>query len=198
MGVTVPDRGRIALHERVVFDRDFTVNVPPEERGIGVVYQDHRLFPHLTVRENLTFATRWGTREGSVPFDEMVSLLEIGALLDRYPATLSGGEAQRVALARGVLASETLLILDEPLASLDWALRQKLVASINEWGRALPFPMLYITHSRREARTLADTLLLCDPTLEAGLRVGDVKTLLTKTRTEAEREEDVDEEGDDD
>ncbi|MEE0162654.1 MAG: ATP-binding cassette domain-containing protein, partial [Sutterella wadsworthensis] len=118
-GLVKPASGTISVNGRVFRSDDPCIDLPVESRGIGFVFQSHRLFPHLTVRENLLFGRRFGGRRTAVDQDRLIEVLGIAHLLSRRPDTLSGGESQRVALGRAILAAETLLIMDEPLASLD-------------------------------------------------------------------------------
>src|SRR5690606_29653614 len=119
-GLLRPDRGRIAVDDRVLFDSEARIDLPPHRRGVGYVFQESRLFPHLTVRQNLLYG-RWftPTRKRYTRLDGVVDLLGIGPLLKRRPGDLSGGEKQRVAIGRALLANPRLLLMDEPLASLD-------------------------------------------------------------------------------
>ena len=121
-GLVKPASGTISVNGRVFRSDDPCIDLPVESRGIGFVFQSHRLFPHLTVRENLLFGRRFGGRRTAVDQDRLIEVLGIAHLLSRRPDTLSGGESQRVALGRAILAAETLLIMDEPLASLDLSL----------------------------------------------------------------------------
>lgn len=151
---------------------------PPQSRGIGFVFQNHRLFPAMTVRGNILFGTRHGRRRAPVAFDDVVELLQLGSLLERRPDTLSGGQAQRVSLARALMSTERLLIMDEPTASLDSHLRHELteyVARIRELSR---LTVLYITHHSSEALAVADAALA----LENGRIVdcGDAKDVITR------------------
>jgi molybdate transport system ATP-binding protein len=144
--------------------------VPPERRRFGMVFQEGRLFPHLTVRDNLLYglrrapriATRGGARQ--IYVDETVALLGLEALLKRYPAHLSGGERQRVAIGRALLSQPRLLLMDEPLASLDAGLRQEILPYLMRLRETLRLPMIYVTHAMEEVVRLADHLVL----LEAG------------------------------
>ncbi len=141
-------------HERVF--------LAPEKRGIGFVFQTHRLFPYMTVRQNILFARTHGHRNSCLSFDEVVHLMHLEGLVERMPASLSGGEAQRTALARALLAAERLLIMDEPTASLDPELRGELTDYIERIPQATGVPILYITHLTEEAQKLAGSALLID------------------------------------
>lgn len=161
-GRATPDEGRIELSGRVLFDGRAGINLPPQSRGLGYVFQSHRLMPHLTVEENILFPQRFGGRTPRLKTTDLIELLGIGALLKRWPATLSGGESQRVALARALAAAESMLIMDEPLASLDPDRRETLMAYIERIPAVLPIPILYITHSNQETERLAEQILLIE------------------------------------
>ncbi|HYH99506.1 molybdenum ABC transporter ATP-binding protein [Hyalangium sp.] len=152
-------RGRLVVGERVLLDSAAGVEVPPEARRMGYVPQDSLLFPHLTARENVRFGVRKG-RPSRV--DEAVALLELEPLLHRYPATLSGGERQRVALARALATDPALLLLDEPLAALDVALKERVLPYLLRIRDEARVPLLYVTHQLGEARVLAQEALLLE------------------------------------
>ena len=160
-GLIRPDRGRIALDDAVLFDAAERINVPVHRRGIGYVFQEGRLFPHLSVRSNLLYGRRFASardRWGSL--DEVAGLLGIDALLDRRPADLSGGEKQRVAIGRALLASPRLLLMDEPLASLDHALKAEILPYVERLRDEKRLPIVYVTHNVDEVARLADTVVL--------------------------------------
>jgi molybdate transport system ATP-binding protein len=152
-------RGRLAVEGRALLDSAAGVDVPPEARRMGYVPQDSLLFPHLTARENVRFGVRKG-RPSRV--DEAVALLELEPLLHRYPATLSGGERQRVALARALATDPALLLLDEPLAALDVALKERVLPYLLRIRDEARVPLLYVTHQLGEARVLAQEALLLE------------------------------------
>lgn len=156
-GLLRPVEGRIAIDGRVLFDSTLAVDLPVHTRHIGYVFQDLRLFPHLDVRGNL----RYGTHAGAPPrfaFDDVVELLGIGALLGRRTTNLSGGEAQRVAIGRALLSQPSLLLLDEPLSSLDSARRAELVPYLQRLRDELAIPMVVVSHQDAELVALADVV----------------------------------------
>lgn len=158
-GLVTADAAHFRAGDTVLDDSDRGVRLAPEARGIGFVFQNHRLFPTLSVRENILFPVRFGGRKPLLSFDDLVSLLAIEPLVDRRPATLSGGEAQHVSLARALCAAERLLILDEATASLDPSLRETLTTGVAAIAKETAIPILYITHMGREACRLADRSL---------------------------------------
>ena len=158
-GLTQPQHGRILLNGRVLNDAEQGVSLAPEKRRIGYVFQDARLFPHYKVRGNL----RYGMAKSMADqFDKLVSLLGIEALLDRLPGSLSGGEKQRVAIGRALLTAPELLLLDEPLASLDIPRKRELLPYLQRLAREINIPMLYVSHSLDEILHLADKVLVLE------------------------------------
>lgn len=159
-GLLRPDRGHIRIGDETLFDSKAGIDLPPERRRAGYVFQDGRLFPHRRVRDNLLYgwklaapAQRWITLEESIAF------LDIAPLLDRWPATLSGGEAQRVAIGRALLSGPRFLLMDEPLASLDRARREEIMAMIERIRDELQLPILYVSHDRSEVERLASSII---------------------------------------
>ena len=178
-GLARPDKGRIIINGRSLFDSEAGLDVPPEKRRIGYIFQDGRLFPHLSVRANLTYGMNLTPeKERYLSLDQIIELLGIGHLLKRRPAKLSGGEKQRVAIGRALLTSPSLLLMDEPLASLDLARKAELLPFIARLAQELSIPILYVSHSLNELINLADTIIV----LEAGRVVaqGDIDDLMSR------------------
>ncbi len=161
-GLIRPTRGRVAVDGQVLVDTDRGLFIPKHRRRIGYVFQDSRLFPHLSVRNNLLYG-RWFARNeggGSSDLASVVELLGIGALLDRQPDSLSGGEKQRVAIGRALLAHPRLLLMDEPLASLDEARRAEILPYIERLRDQAGVPIVYVSHSVTEVARLATTVVI--------------------------------------
>jgi len=160
-GLFRPDECRVAVDGKVLGDTAGGVWLPPERRRVGLVFQDSRLFPHMTVATNLRFGLR-RVGPGAVRFDEVVELLGIAALLERRPHSLSGGERQRVAIGRALLAQPHLLLMDEPLASLDASRKAEILPYLARLKTMLQLPVLYVTHALEELAQLADSVVLID------------------------------------
>jgi molybdate transport system ATP-binding protein len=174
-GLLTPKRARISVNGRVLTDTASGINVPPHKRRIGYVFQDARLFPHLSVRHNLLFGRFFARRTDAIDFGHVVDLLGIAPLLQRRPATLSGGEKQRVAIGRALLARPELLLMDEPLASLDAARKDEILPYLERLRDDLALPIVYVSHAIPEVTRLADTVvLLSDGRVQA---VGSVEAL---------------------
>jgi molybdate transport system ATP-binding protein len=154
--------GRIAVGGEVLQDSAAGVFLPPERRRLGYVPQDGALFPHLSVLRNVSFGTFGRAKKSGADLDALVALLDLGHLLTRYPRHLSGGERRRVALARALLASPRLLLLDEPTAGLDPVRSRKALAGIRRVHAELGVPLLVVTHHPQEALALASEALLLD------------------------------------
>lgn len=157
-GLIRPVRGRVVLDGAVLFDSNTGVSVPAWRRRIGYVFQDARLFPHMTVRDNLLYGAR-RAGESQPALDQTTTLLGLESLLERRPGALSGGETRRVAIGRALLTRPRLLILDEPLAGLDGARRGDILPWLDRLARAGP-PILYVSHSVDEVARLADRVVL--------------------------------------
>ncbi|MDO6562175.1 molybdenum ABC transporter ATP-binding protein ModC [Amphritea sp. 1_MG-2023] len=156
-GLQQPDEGRIVIGDRIVFDTARHINLAPEKRHIGYVFQGSRLFPHYTVSGNLSYGQRIkDTHQQHV----IAELLGIEHLLQRYPAALSGGEQQRVAIGRALLSQPAMLLMDEPLASLDEPRKKELLPYIEQLAREVNIPIIYVSHSLDELLRLADQMVL--------------------------------------
>jgi molybdate transport system ATP-binding protein len=176
-GLITPDEGRVVLDGAVLLDTSARRNLPPHRRRLGYVFQEGRLFPHLTVRQNLLFG-RWFAPPGAgAAFDQVVAMLGIGALLSRRPGTLSGGEKQRVAIGRALLCRPRLLLMDEPLASLDDARKSEILPYLERLRDQTAVPILYVSHSVAEVARLATTLVA----IEGGrvLQAGPADSLMS-------------------
>ncbi len=163
-GLSRPDRGHVRVGGETLFDAAARIDVPPHRRRAGYVFQEARLFPHRRVRANLLYghdlaapADRWMTP------DEAIAFLGIGHLLDRWPRTLSGGEARRVAIGRALLSGPRFLLMDEPLSSLDAARREEILGVIERIRDELRLPILYVTHESAEVERLATTVVRIGP-----------------------------------
>ncbi len=155
-GLLTPDEGHVAIGGERLFDRAAGIDVPPADRHAGYLFQDLRLFPHMRVEQNLRYGRRPG---GNLSQDEVLTFLGIGHLLHRMPATLSGGEAQRVAIGRALLSAPRFLLMDEPLSGVDRARRDDILALIERLRDEMRLPILYVTHDMREAKRLADLIV---------------------------------------
>ncbi|HMA29825.1 MAG TPA: ATP-binding cassette domain-containing protein [Thermoanaerobaculia bacterium] len=162
-GLRRPDRGRIVLSGRVLDDTAAGVRVPPRQRAVGYVTQDDSLFPHLSVSGNLRYgAGRGAARKAPLGEDRIVETLGLATLLDRRPATLSGGERRRVALGRALLSAPEILLLDEPLSGLDRPLKERVLEHLQKIKAAFPLPILYVTHEAAEVAALSDEVVVLE------------------------------------
>jgi molybdate transport system ATP-binding protein len=161
-GLLQPDAGRIALGGVVWHDTERRIDVPAERRGVGYVFQDARLFPHLRVAGNLGYALKRAAGTRFIGLDAVVGLLGLGPLMDRRTHQLSGGERQRVAIGRALLTQPRLLLLDEPLAALDAARREEVMPYLEALRDQLRLPMVYVTHHFEEVLRLATHVVLLD------------------------------------
>ena len=183
-GLIRPDSGRIAVNGLCLFDAAKRIDLPPERRRIGYVFQDGRLLPHLSVRANLAYGMRLTPADlRFITLDAVVDLLGIGHLLDRRPARLSGGEKQRVAIGRALLTSPAMLLMDEPLASLDAPRKAEVLPFIMRLSREFAIPILYVSHVMDEILNLADRLVIMEKGLVAAC--GDLEDLLSKPELQA-------------
>jgi molybdate transport system ATP-binding protein len=159
-GLARPDWGRVRYRGRILYDSAKSLFTPPEKRNFSCVFQQARLFSHFSVKGNLLFASRFGGRPvipGS--FERIVELLGLQDLLGRRTQTLSGGEAQRVAIGRALLAQGDLLLMDEPLASLDRARKNELLGHVAQIPERFGIPVVYVTHAEDELKLLANRVL---------------------------------------
>jgi molybdate transport system ATP-binding protein len=165
-GLLRPERGRIVFDGRVILDTAEGVFVPPYRREVGYVFQDGRLFPHLTVRQNLLFgryfARRRQHRDDGMTLDNVVGLLGIEHILSRRPANLSGGERQRVAIGRALLAEPCMLLMDEPLAALDAARKAEILPVLERLRDVSRVPILYVSHDVAEVSRIAKTVIVME------------------------------------
>ena len=177
-GLLRPDAGRISSDKMTLFDSETGICLPPEKRRAGYIFQEGRLFPHLNVLQNLRYG-QWfsGGPKDQPEEDRLVDMLGIGSLLDRRPASLSGGEKQRVAIGRALLAKPRLLLADEPLAALDTARKEEILPYFERLRDHLDIPILYVSHAAAEVTRLATTVVV----LQAGrvLRQGPAADVLS-------------------
>ncbi|MBU1194433.1 MAG: molybdenum ABC transporter ATP-binding protein [Proteobacteria bacterium] len=160
-GLMHPDRGHICIDGRTVFDSEKSINTAAEKRRFGYVFQDGRLFPHLSVMSNLTYGMKLIPKaERYLETDQIVDLLDLSGLINRRPARLSGGEKQRVAMGRALLTSPSVLLMDEPLASLDAARKNEVLPFIKKLSTDLSIPVLYVSHSMEEIRSIARRVMV--------------------------------------
>ncbi len=162
-GLTRPDRGRIELDGEVLFDATARIDVPAWRRRIGYVFQEGRLFPHLSVKRNLDYG-RWmgGHAADAAAWAHVIELLDIGPLLDRRPGKLSGGERQRVAVGRTLLMRPRLMLLDEPLASLDATRKADILPYLERLRDEARVPMIYVSHAAAEVKRMATRVVRLD------------------------------------
>jgi len=166
-GLAQPHTGFVRFNDEIWFDSARMINVPAHHRHIGYVFQDARLFPHLSVRHNLMFS-QWVRRQRAphltkrIDWDDVIDVLGIAHLLERSPLTLSGGEQQRIALARALLSHPALLLMDEPLAALDAQRRDEILPYIERVKKTFSIPTLYVSHARDEVERIADEIIRID------------------------------------
>ncbi len=159
-GLMTPDRGRVVLDELVLFDSTARIDMPVAQRRIGYVFQEGRLFPHLSIKSNLDYG-RWmtGFAADTAAFARVVELLDVGHLLDRRPGKLSGGERQRVAVGRALLMRPRLLLLDEPLASLDAGRKDDILPYLERLRDEAKVPIVYVSHDPGEVKRIASRVV---------------------------------------
>jgi len=166
-GILAPERGRIAVAGRVLFDSERGVRSTAQQRHLAYMFQDYALFPHLTVRQNAAFAVRQGLRnpskdEANADVDRWLASFGLNAVAGHFPHQVSGGQRQRTALARALVSRPTALLLDEPFAALDKGLRQRLRDELKALQAELQLPMLLITHDEDDVRHLAEDVVCLD------------------------------------
>lgn len=164
-GLLRPDRGRIVVEGRTLFGTG--MDVPVHRRNAGYLFQDGRLFPHMRVAANLAYGRRWAKSPPLIEQDEVVRFLAIDKILDRWPATLSGGEARRVAIGRTLLSGARFLLMDEPLVSLDAERREEVMKTIERLRDELGLPILYVSHDDRDVERLAGRIVRMSPSTAA-------------------------------
>lgn len=157
-GLVAPDKGRIIMDGKTLYDSQKKINLTTPERNSGYIFQDGRLFPHMTVEANLKYGIKRGTAKAS--FDDVIGLLGIAPLLKRRSHKLSGGEKQRVAIGRALLSSPDFLLMDEPLSALDSGRKHELIPFIGKMVQTFKLPVLYVTHSIDELYSLCDNMVL--------------------------------------
>ena len=168
-GLLQPDGGRIVNDGEVFFDAAGKIFIPPRQRRIGYMFQDFALFPHMSVYRNIWYGVRDHDREARQMYEKLTSLLKIGHLAERSPGQLSGGEKQRVALARALMAQPKILLLDEPLSSLDTETRLEVRNELREMQRIWNIPFILVTHDPDEASFLGDQVLYMQKGRQVGL-----------------------------
>lgn len=173
-GLSKPDKGIIRLNGHTFNDSEKKCFIPASKRKIGYIFQDARLFPHYNVKRNLTYGMKKNEQQS---FNQVVELLNIDKLLTRYPSTLSGGEKQRVAIGRALLSSPELLLMDEPLSSLDLPLKQELLSYLEFLPHETKIPIIYVSHSLNEIRRIAQQVMLIkEGKLQALVSVDEITT----------------------
>jgi molybdate transport system ATP-binding protein len=159
-GIIAPNDGRVIIDGECLFDSKQGINVPIYKRRIGLVFQDGKLFPHMTVEDNLKYALdSTSTNIQQFTYSQILDLVELGRLLKQKPHQLSGGEKQRVAIGRALLSSPRLLMLDEPLASLDERLKKQILPFLKLVAEEISIPMIYISHSIEEVQQITNNII---------------------------------------
>lgn len=158
-GLIKPDEGNLSLNDVTLVETKHNIFVPPEQRNIGTVFQDALLFPHFKVIKNLIYGAKNINQQ---KIDEIISVLNISHLLNRYPAMLSGGEKQRVAIGRALLINPKLLLMDEPLSALDMPRKKELLSYIDKLVADLNIPIIYVTHNINEVKRIANYVVIIE------------------------------------
>ncbi len=173
VGFTTPTMGRIQIGDRVFFDSEKRINIPCEQRNMGLVAQDHLVFPHMNVDANLKFGLRRGSPHSQINPDKLLkqvcTVLELGPLLKRYPGNLSGGENQRVAIGRALMSRPGILLFDEPLSALDAGLNNQILTHLEQIIEELKIPVIFVSHRQAHVRRLADWVVV----MESGAKVAE-------------------------
>lgn len=159
-GIVTPEKGRVSFGGKVYFDSEKKIYVAPEKRNISYVFQDSLLFPHLTVKQNLEYGLkRKKESEIEISYDQVIEVLELEANLNRFPLSLSGGEQQRVSLGRALLASPSLLLMDEPFSALDEELKERVITYFEKVMETWNIPILFVSHSMVEVNRISANVI---------------------------------------
>jgi molybdate transport system ATP-binding protein len=178
-GLEVPDKGRIIVNDTTYFDSERNINISPQKRKVGYLFQNYALFPHFTVEKNIMFGIRSGNHIKEL--EKMLNLFEIHGLEKRYPSQLSGGQRQSVALARALVTQPKILLLDEPFSAIDHITRVRLRRDLKKIREMIRIPIVLITHNPVEAYTMADTLIVYR---HGGIeQIGSPKEIFTKPKS---------------
>jgi len=178
-GLEAPDAGYISINNTVYFDSEDKINISPQKRKVGYLFQNYALFPHLTVEQNIMFGMRSG--KNIIELEKMLGIFEIHGLEKRYPSQLSGGQRQRVALARALITQPKILLLDEPFSAIDHITRVRLRRDLKKIREMIKIPIVLITHNPVEAYTMADSLIVYR---HGGIeQVGSPKEIFTKPKS---------------
>jgi molybdate transport system ATP-binding protein len=162
-GLLMPDQGKVWIGDRVLFDSESKINVSPSQRNIGYVFQRPALFPNMTVEQNVAYGlAKLGPAACEQQVSDILKSFHISSLRRRRPREVSGGEQQRVALARSLVTEPEVLLLDEPLSALDARTKRKILNDLREWNQAHPVPILYVTHSHAETLALGQSMVRLD------------------------------------
>jgi len=176
-GLCKPDKGHIIINNKCVYNSSKKINIPPEKRRFGYVFQEARLFPHMSVMSNLTYGMKLvPAKKRYINIDHVIDLLDLAKVLNRRPAKLSGGEKQRVAIGRALLTSPYLLLMDEPLASLDQSRKHEVLPFIKKLSTELSIPVLYVSHNMEEISAIAKKILVL---IQGALKVsGNIEEII--------------------